>query len=171
MKNLFSKLFSKKQKTDICFKVSKYIPTSDEMDILENIILDSAKNTIPKYNDRLTYGDYQKTENQYTWRYNKNINKFFPLKYEYSGKKFQWHYEIVADESLIGKISIIDFSYFYIETSDWKCVIRYWACPPAILFETLEDRSKSPASRQFVSFSGNTDIFKNDMVTAKVTIA
>lgn len=170
MKNLFSKLFGKKSKVDIGFKISKYIPSSDEVRILENIILDSAKNTIPKYNDRLTYGDYRKNENQYTWRYNKNTNKFFPLKYEYSGKEFKWHYEIIEDKSLIGTVNITDFSYFYIETSDWQCVIRYWASPPGILFETLEEGIRSPIDHLFVSFSGNSDIFKNDMVIAKVSI-
>lgn len=166
MKNLFSKLFSKKSKTDIGFKVSKYIPTTDEINALENIILDSAKKNIPDYANRLTYGSY--SDGNYTWRYNKTTNKLFPINVDYIGKQFQWHYEITKDESLAGVVNLVNFCNYYIETSDWSCSLRYWECPPAILFEMLMDsRELKP---QLVKFSGNIEIFKNDMLFSKMSI-
>ena len=153
-----------------------YTPTDEDFFILENLILDSAKNNIPYYYKRDTYGSYpdgQKSGyNNDTWRYNKNTNKFFPLKFEYAGKEFQWHFEMIADEKLIGVINLINFCHYYIETADWQCVVRYWECHPGILFEALESRGIArdyiKDKRKFVSFSGNPDTFRNDMVLAKI---
>jgi len=153
-----------------------YVPTDEELFILENLILDSAKNKIPNYQSRATYGSYpddmKSGYNNDTWRYNKNTNKYFPLKFEYAGKEFQWHFEMIADNNLIGVINLINFCHYYIETEDWQCVVRYWECHPGILFEALESRGIArdyiKDKRKFVSFSGNPDIFKNDMVLVKM---
>lgn len=171
MDSLFSKfknIFNIKSKitTNSIEEVEFYVPTPDEIDALENIILDSAKKNIPDYADRLTYGSYSDGNN--TWRYNKNTNKLFPINMDYVGKKFRWHYEITKDESLAGIISLINFCNYYIETSDWSCSLRYWECPPAILFEMISDSCE--IQPQLISFSGNIEIFKNDMLFSKMSI-